>query len=125
MKRISIAFCMMLTTIASMSTTIAAVVPSNNVIEQQQGLYNKQQILTLIDSSEMQQKLVSLGVDPANAKSRIANMTNQELSQFNTQLSDMPAGAGVVGVIVTVLVVLAVLDVVGITDVYSFIRPIN
>jgi hypothetical protein len=116
---------MMLTTIASMSTAFAAVVPSINVIEQQQGLYNKQQILTLIDSSEMQQKLVSLGVDPANAKSRIANMTNQELSQFNTQLSDMPAGAGVVGVIVTVLVVLAVLDVVGITDVYSFIRPIN
>lgn len=125
MKRISTVFCMMLTMIASMSSSFAAVVPSNNVIEQQQGLYNKQQILALVDSTEMQQKLISLGVDPAGAKMRIANMTNQELSQFNTQLNDMPAGAGVVGIIVTVLVVVAVLDVMGITDVYPFIRPIN
>lgn len=125
MKNISIILCAMLTTMACMSSAFAGVVTSSNIIQQQQGLYNTQQILTLVDTVEIQQKLITLGVNPADARFRIANMTTQEINAFNTQLSDMPAGSGVIGTIVTVLVVLAVLDVLGVTDVYSFIRPIN
>jgi hypothetical protein len=103
----------------------AAVIPSENVIQQEQSRYNTQKLLELVDSGEVQEKLISLGVSPENAKARIASMTNEELASFHTQLNDMPAAAGVGGTIVTVLVVLAVLDVLGVTDVYSFIRPIN
>ena len=125
MKTISMIIGVMLTVMLGMSSAVASVISSENIIQQQQGIYTTQQIMALVDTAEVQQKLITLGVDPEDAKTRIASMTNEELTAFHTQLNDMPAASGVVGTIVTVLVVLAVLDLMGVTDVYSFIRPIN
>lgn len=107
-----------------LSQASAAVVSSEQVIAKQQHHYNKQQVLSFLDTAEVQQKLVQLGVSQQDAAQRIANMTDAELAALNSQLHEMPAG-GVVGTIVTVLVVVAVLDLMGLTDVYPFIRPIR
>ena len=101
----------------------AGVFGSDQVIADQQHQYNKQQVLSFVDNAQVQNKLIELGVSPADAKQRIANMTSAELDALNNQLNEMPAG-GIVGTILTVLVVVAVLDLMGITDVYPFIRPI-
>lgn len=102
----------------------AGVVSSEKMLASQQHHYNKQQVLSFLDTAEVQQKLVQLGVSQQDAEQRIANMTDAELAALNSQLHEMPAG-GVVGTIVTVLVVVAVLDLMGLTDVYPFIRPIR
>lgn len=102
----------------------AGVVSSEQVIANQQHHYHKQQVLSFLDTAEVQQKLVQLGVSQQDAAQRIANMTDAELAALNNQLHEMPAG-GVVDTIVTVLVVIAVLDLLGVTDVYPFIRPIR
>ena len=107
----------------SLGQATAGVYTSEQAISSQQYQYNKQQVLTLVNSAEVQQKLMTLGVSPAEAQMRVDSMTNDELITFNQQMNDMPAG-GIVGTIVTVLVVVAVLDLMGITDVYPFIRPI-
>lgn len=107
----------------AMGQAAAGVYTSDSVIAQQQLHYNKQQVLSFVDTAEVQNKLMQLGVSPEDAKYRIAHMTSAELDALNSQLNDMPAG-GIVGTIVTVLVVVAVLDLMGITDVYPFIRPI-
>ena len=101
----------------------AGVFGSDQVIADQQHQYNKQQVLSFVDNAQVQSKLIELGVSPADAKQRIANMTSAELDALNNQLNEMPAG-GIVGTILTVLVVVAVLDLMGITDVYPFINPI-
>ncbi|MCH8537393.1 MAG: PA2779 family protein [Alkalimonas sp.] len=108
----------------TMSQATAGIYTSDQVIADQQHQFNKQQVLSFVDDAQVQSKLMALGVSPADAKLRIANMTNAELEAFNSQLNDMPAG-GVVGTIITVLVVVAVLDLMGITNVYPFIRPIG
>lgn len=105
-------------------TSMAANVSSATVIEQQRSAITKQQILTMVDSAEVQEKLVALGVSSDNAKSRINNLTNAELAQLNSQINNAPAGSGIIGTIFTVLVVVAVLDLLGITDAYTFIEPI-
>ncbi len=110
--------------ILAANPAMAGVYTSDQVIATQQHQYNKQQVLAFVDTAEVQQKLMTLGVSPADAKLRIASMTHAELDAFNSQLNDMPAG-GIVGTIVTVLVVVAVLDLMGITNVYPFIRPIG
>lgn len=102
----------------------AGVYSSDHAITQQQYEFNKQQVIALVDSEAVQAKLTSLGVDPADAKMRVDNMTNEELIAFNQNMNDMPAG-GIVGAVVTVLAVIAVLDLLGVTDVYPFIRPLN
>jgi hypothetical protein len=110
--------------ILGMSQATAAVFSSEQVMANQQFNFNKQQVLSYVDSAEVQNKLIELGVSPADAKLRIAHMTHEELNALNSQMNEMPAG-GVVGAIVTVLVVIALLDLLGVTDVYPFIRPIN
>ena len=109
--------------VMSLGQATAGVYSSEQAINSQQYQYNKQQVLNLVDSADVQQKLLNLGVSPTDAKARIASMTNQELVDFNQHINEMPAG-GIVGTIVTVLVVVAVLDLMGLTDVYPFIRPI-
>lgn len=109
--------------VLGMSQASAAVFSSEQVIANQQFNFNKQQVLSYVDSAEVQNKLIELGVSPADAKQRIANMTAEELSALNSQMNEMPAG-GIVGVVVTVLVVVVVTDLMGLTDVYPFIRPI-
>lgn len=109
--------------ILGMSQASAAVFSSEQVIANQQYNFNKQQVLSYVDSAEVQNKLIELGVSPADAKQRIANMTAEELSALNSQMNEMPAG-GIVGVVVTVLVVVVVTDLMGLTDVYPFINPI-
>jgi hypothetical protein len=106
-----------------MSQASAAVFSSEQVISNQQFNFNKQQVLSYVDSAEVQNKLIELGVSPADAKQRIANMTAEELNALNSQMNEMPAG-GIVGVVVTVLVVVVVTDLMGLTDVYPFINPI-
>lgn len=103
---------------------MADVVSSEQVLASQQFNYNKQQVMSFVNDAAVQNKLVALGVNPAVAQQRIANMTNDELIALNTQLNDMPAG-GIVDTVVTVLVVVAVLDLMGLTDVYPFINPIR
>ncbi|KKL01627.1 hypothetical protein EIK76_09675 [Rheinheimera mesophila] len=110
--------------VLGMGQASAAVFSSEQVIAKQQFNFNKQQVLSFVDSAEVQNKLIELGVSPADAKQRIANMTAEELNALNTQMNDMPAG-GVVGAIVTVLAIIALLDLLGVTDVYPFINPIN
>ena len=83
--------------------------------------YNKQQVLEYVDSDAVQAELVSLGVDVAVAKDRIAHMTNSEISALNAHMRDMPAAGDV---LLTILVVVLVLELLGVTDVFSFISPI-
>ncbi|MGJ8679526.1 PA2779 family protein [Paraglaciecola sp.] len=106
------------------STFVSAkVVSSESVMQIQNTTYQKHQILKMVDTVEVQDKLVKLGVNKVDAVNRINNMTPEEIQSLNTQLNEAPAG-GIVGTVVTVLVVVAVLDLMGLTDVYPFIRPI-
>ncbi|WAJ69163.1 PA2779 family protein [Catenovulum adriaticum] len=102
----------------------AGLYESNQVIQSQEYSFNKNQILSYVDSEQVQNKLTELGISVADAKNRIANMTHEELASLNQQLNEDAVAGGIVGTIITVLVVVAVLDVMGITDVYPFIRPL-
>jgi Mg2+ and Co2+ transporter CorA len=125
MKKVLTVAAVILTYLTCISGAYAGIVSSEQVIVQQQSIYSKQQVLEMLNSVEVQDKLVTLGVSIEDAEMRIASMTDQEINKLNTQMNEMPAASGIAGVVVTVLVVLVVLDLVGVTDVFSFIRPIN
>lgn len=123
MTRLKSLTCAALISLTFSGVTSAGVYSSEQVVQIQQYNYNKQEVLSMIDDSTVQNKLIALGVSSEEALNRINAMTPQEVSELNKQLNEAPAG-GIVGTIVTVLVVVAVLDLMGITDVYPFIRPI-
>lgn len=124
MKKIITALALTTTMLVSTTPVYAGMVSSSDVMTQQQMNYDKNQILGFVDQAEVLEQLQSLGVSAEDAKSRIANLTQAELAEFNKQMNEAPAG-GIVGTVVTVLVVIAVLDLLGVTNVFSFIKPIN
>lgn len=68
---------------------------------------------------DVREKLAALGVNPYDAANRIAALTDQEVSQLQNRIDDLPAGSSVLAVLGVVLVVLIVLELVGVTNVFN------
>ncbi|WP_414829952.1 PA2779 family protein [Alteromonas sp. H39] len=102
----------------------AEAISSDSVMQAQTASFNKQQLIEMVNREDVQNKLVSLGVDRNDAIDRINAMTPNEIAQLNDHINDAPAG-GIVGAVLTVLAIIAILDLIGVTDVYPFIRPVN
>eukprot|EP00232_Nephroselmis_pyriformis_P007352 CAMPEP_0182895874 /NCGR_PEP_ID=MMETSP0034_2-20130328/25943_1 /TAXON_ID=156128 /ORGANISM="Nephroselmis pyriformis, Strain CCMP717" /LENGTH=112 /DNA_ID=CAMNT_0025029723 /DNA_START=67 /DNA_END=405 /DNA_ORIENTATION=- len=106
------------------SASHAQIVSSDAVMQAQESHYNKQKLIGLVSREDVQQKLLSFGVQPQDALKRIQAMTDEEVAQLNQQLGEEKAG-GIVGTVLTILAFLAITDLIGVTDVYPFIEPIN
>ena len=125
MRQFKALFAAFLIVFAGIQTSFADVVTSEAAMASAQQQYDRQQVLEFVDSAAVQAQLVALGVDTADAKSRIAAMTDAEIAALNGQLEDLPAAGSVAGTVLTVLIVLVILDLLGVTDVFSFIDPVS
>lgn len=63
------------------------------------------------------------GVNSQAAISRVDSMSDEELALVHQKIDSLPAGAGPGGVLVTVVLVFVILDILGVTNVFTFIRP--
>lgn len=102
----------------------AAMVTTDGAIQTQQIQMDRTDILNLFAQDNLRDQLTLMGVDPDKASDRIANMTDAEITQLNERLNDMPAGEGAGSVLLVILIVFIVTDILGVTDVFTFIRPI-
>ncbi|MBU3056226.1 PA2779 family protein [Pseudomonas indica] len=103
----------------------AAMVGTPEVLAEQQLQVDRQQLLTMLDDQDVKKKLESLGIQKEQVEQRINSLTPAELAQFNQQLDQAPAGAGVVGIIVLFLVIFIITDLLCATDIFSFVKCIN
>ena len=78
------------------------------------------EINAALSRADVQAQLVALGVDPANAATRAAALSDVELSQVADQLQALPAGGdGFLAVIGIVFVVLLILELTGVIDIFK------
>ncbi|MBB3047270.1 hypothetical protein FHR99_001506 [Litorivivens lipolytica] len=108
-----------------LSSANAGVVSSSDMLVEQHQFESKQAVKDFLDRDDVKEQLVELGVSPADVDSRIDAMTADELAELNATLQDAPAGAGLVGVVLTIFIVFVITDVIGATDIFPFIRPVN
>ncbi|AGA86507.1 PA2779 family protein [Stutzerimonas stutzeri] len=111
--------------VAQIPLAQAAMIGTPEVISEHQQQVDRQQLLTMLDDQDVQKKLVSMGVDRDQVEKRINGLTAAELAQFNQQLDQAPAGAGVVGVIVLFLVIFIITDMLCATNIFNFVNCIN
>lgn len=57
----------------------------------------------------VEQQLIKLGVDPADAFERVNQMTDQQIHSVQGQISELPAGAGVSTTNLLLIVILVIL----------------
>jgi hypothetical protein len=103
----------------------AAMIGTGEVLAEQQQQIDREQLLGMLEDQQVKDKLVALGVDREQVETRIASLTPAELAQFNQQLDQAPAGAGVVGIIVLFLVLFIITDMLCATNIFNFVKCIN
>ncbi len=96
----------------------AAVIDTRSYIEQQENI-SSTKVDRFLEREDVQKQLIRLGVDPENAKKRVAGLTAGEISELEKKIEELPAGSGVLAVLGIVLVVLIVLELTGVTNIFT------
>jgi len=103
----------------------ASMVSTETVVQQAQRSVDRAQLLQMLDREDVQKQLEAMGVDRTAAKQRVASMTDEEISQLNARIADMPAGGDALGVVLFIFVVFVITDLLGATDIFPFIHPVR
>jgi len=82
----------------------------------------RERLAGMLDRSEVRERLRALGVDPANAKARVAALSDAEAAQLAAQLDELPAGGDILVAAVLIFLVLLVTDMMGYTKIFPFTR---
>lgn len=85
----------------------------------------RERIAGLLERGEVRSRLQALGVDPADARARVAALSDAEAAQLAAQLDDLPAGGDLLGAAVLVFLVLLFTDIMGYTKVFPFTRSVR
>ncbi len=87
--------------------------------------YEKAELIAVLRSQDVQERLAAMGVDAEQAEARVAAMTAEEIRQLSAHLDDLPAGGSVVGVVLTLFIVFIITDAICATDIFPFVNCIN
>jgi len=104
---------------------VAGMVGTQELLEQAQVAEQRSELLAQLQRSDVRDQLETLGVDPAQAKARVARLSDTQVSQLHGRLERLPAGGSAAGIIVLFLLVFIITDALGATDIFTFIDPIS
>lgn len=125
--RLSIA--LMLCFTIPMQTAQAAMVGTAQVAAQvaaQAGPDQRARVIDFLAREDVRQALESYGVNPAEAKARIAALTDEEIASLNQRISELPAGGdSVLGILFAIFIILLITDILGFTKVFPFTRSVR
>jgi hypothetical protein len=104
----------------------ATMVGTGDILQQHDRDLAREKVVAFMDRQDVAKYLNAWGVDPVEAKARVAVMTDEEVSTIAGKIDQLPAGGDAVGflvaVAVIVFVVLLITDIIGVTDVFTFIK---
>ena len=87
----------------------AAMVTTDQVIEQSTSVDDRTRILAIMAREDVRRELGTLGIDPDEAARRVASLSDDEIRQIAGRLDQLPAGQGSDTGLVVGLVVLEIL----------------
>ncbi|MFA7504605.1 MAG: PA2779 family protein [Burkholderiaceae bacterium] len=88
---------------------------------------DRSRIEAALARDDVRERLQDFGVDPQQARERVAALTDAEAARLAGVLDDAPAaaGPGVLGAVLFVFVLLLVTDILGLTKVFPFTRSVR
>ena len=100
----------------------AALVSTEQVVVKSEIEADRMRIAALIMREDVQHQLQAKGVDPNEALARVATLSDAEIRQSAARIDSMPAGQGVVGVVLIIFIILLITDIAGVTDIFPFVK---
>lgn len=125
LKKMGVGLAMMGLLGGQLTPAYASMVSTETVLQQAQRSVDRSELLKMLDREDVQNQLQAMGVDAAAAKERVASMTDEEISQLNAHLAEMPAGGDALGIVLFLFLLFVVTDMLGATDIFPFVHPIT
>lgn len=117
---------LMVMNVAPIGLAQAKMVTTDQVLEHADPGSDQKRVESFILREDVQRQLVLQGINPEEAASRVASLSNGEIQQIAGRLDELPAGEGgvgaVVGAILIIFLVLLITDLMGLTDVFPFVK---
>ena len=121
-------FLTVLTVLLSMpcQSALATMVGTETVLDVAQSQEARKCLNEVLSRKDVQTALMAQGVDPLEARVRVASLSDAEVVRLAEQVEHLPAGGDAIGVIVgaavLIFVVLLITDILGYTDVFPFVN---
>ena len=119
------AFVMLFTQGLFVPAAQAAMVTTDGMVANEQRAAMEQKVMRFMERDAAAKVLADNGVTRDDVQQRLSRLSDSELQKLATKSDQMPAGSGVVGVILAVILILVLLDLLGATDVFPVIDPIG
>ena len=97
----------------------AAMIGTERAVSTEARAANLATVQQFMVRDEVRSQLVGLGVEPAMATNRVAQMSDAELQQVALNIQSQPAGGSALAIIGIVFIVLLILELVGVTNIFS------
>ena len=86
----------------------------------------RERIVSLLERAEVRAQLEAHGVSPADVKSRVAALSDEEAAQLAANIDALPAGGNsLLGAVVLVFLVLLITDILGFTKIFPFTKSVR
>lgn len=106
-------------------TAQAGMVSTEQAMVSAAGEADRARVNAFFEREDVRQALQAQGVDAGEAVERVKALSDAEVAQLADRVDQAPAGAGVVGALLTVFLILLVTDILGLTTVFPFTRSIR
>jgi|SRR5690606_7561577 len=85
----------------------------------------RERVRSFLEREDVRSQMQSFGVEADAAKARVDALSDQEVKELAGRIDELPAGAGIVGVLFAVFIILLVTDILGLTKVFPFTRSVR
>ena len=111
----------------TVQTAKAQMIGTHTVIAAQQQEASRERVTAFLGRDDVQRVMVRQGVDAAEARQRVASLSDSELTKISKAMEQLPAGGDggigtIIGAAVFIFVVLLITDLLGLTHVFPFVN---
>lgn len=98
----------------------AVIITTSQVLDHQERADRISRIDLVLAREDVRKQFVAMGVDPDDARRRVASLTDEELGRLEAGIGDLPVGGdSVFAVLGIVFLVLLVLEIVGVINIFN------
>ena len=107
-------------------SAMAAMIGTEAAIDAGQAQNAREYLNGFLAREDVRNALISQGIDPQEAKNRIASLTDEEAQRVADQLEQLPAGGDflvtLLVIVFLIFVILLLTDIAGYTDIFPFVK---
>lgn len=107
-------------------SAMAAMIKTDAAVDADRAQSARELLNHFLAREDVRNALIAQGIDPLEAKSRIASLTDQEAQYVADQLEQLPAGGDffvtLLVIVFLVFVILLITDITGYTDIFPFVK---